>query len=74
MFSIIRNNSNVMPKVKELESFSQAGPVLVYSARIDALPQKSGYKKDALSTTDLSSDWSAFMDDLNTKMLEKIYF
>jgi len=74
MLSTTKNNTKTSVTRKRVRIAPFRKPVLVYNSRTDSLLSEIRGKTKDLDTFDLSADWMCFMDDLNTRMLEKIYF
>ena len=48
--------------------------VVVYNARVDSLLNELTQSAKNLTITNITADWMLFMDDLNSKMFDKISF
>ena len=48
--------------------------VVVYNARVDYLLNELTQSAKNLTITNITADWMLFMDDLNSKMFDKISF
>lgn len=47
-------------------------PVLVYNSRVDTLLNEITVAATKFTISEMATDWSLFMDDLNSKMFDKI--
>ncbi len=74
MLSITKNKTKSSVTSRRPETAPIRQPVLVYNSRIDSLLKELNVEANLVATSDLSTDWTQFMDDLNTKMFNKIYF
>lgn len=48
--------------------------VVVYNARVDSLLNELTHAAKNSTITNFTADWMLFMDDLNSKMFDKISF
>jgi hypothetical protein len=74
MLSITKNKTKSSVPSRSPETAPLRRPVLVYNSRIDSLLEEIKVEHEFISVSNLSKDWSKFMDDLNTKMFDKISF
>ena len=74
MLSITKNKTKSSVTSRRPETAPLRRPVLVYNSRIDSLLEEIKVEHEFISVSNLSKDWSQFMDDLNTKMFNKISF
>ncbi len=66
-------NTSLIPK-----EISNSGkllqPSLVDNSRVDSLLKKIDIESKIETVSDLNQEWTLFIDDLNTKMFDKISF
>jgi hypothetical protein len=74
MLSITKNKTKSSVASKKSKKAPLRRPVLVYNSRIDSLLKEISVEPKRLDVSNLSKDWKMFMDDLNTKMFNKISF
>ena len=74
MLSITKNKTKSSVTSRRPETAPLRRPVLVYNSRIDSLLEEIKVEHEFISVSNLSKDWARFMDDLNTKMFDKISF
>jgi len=74
MLSITKNKTKSSVVSRRSEKAPLRQPVLVYNSRIDSLLKEVKVETKLIAISNLSSDWMQFMDDLNTKMFDKISF
>ena len=74
MLSISKNKTKRSVSSRQPETVTVRQPVLVYNSRIDSLLKEISIEANMAPITNLTSDWMLFMDDLNTRMFDKISF
>ncbi|MFT4669948.1 MAG: hypothetical protein ACI840_002172 [Ulvibacter sp.] len=74
MLSITKNKTKSSVTSRRPETALLRQPVLVYNSRIDSLLKEIKVEVKLVTVSNLSADWSQFMDDLNTRMFDKISF
>ena len=74
MLSITKNKTKSSVTSRRTETVPLRQPVLVYNSRIDSLLKEINVEANLVSVSNLSSDWILFMDDLNSRMFDKISF
>jgi len=74
MLSITKNKTKSSVTSRRPETAPLRQPVLVYNSRIDSLLKEIKVEVKLVTVSNLSGDWMQFMDDLNTKMFDKISF
>lgn len=60
-------------KIKETRT-SERKPVLVYNSRVDSLLKDITKEVQKSTINEVTADWLLFMDDINSKMFDKISF
>ena len=74
MLSITKNKTKKSTAIKRPETVLLRRPVLVYNSSVDSLLEGIEIEANQASLSNLTSDWMLFMDDLNTRMFDKISF
>jgi len=75
MLSITKNKTKKSASIKRPETVLLRRPVLVYNSRVDSLLKDISIEAaNQSSLSNLTSDWMIFMDELNTRMFDKISF
>ena len=74
MLSISKNKTKRSVSSRRPETVTVRQPVLVYNSRIDSLLKEISIEANIAPINNLTSDWMLFMDDLNTRMFDKISF
>jgi hypothetical protein len=74
MLSITKNKAKSSVTSKRPDTAPLRKPVLVYNSRIDSLLKEISVERKLVDASNLSSDWIQFMDDLSTRMFNKISF
>jgi hypothetical protein len=67
------NKSKTLAVTKNSTRMSFRQPTLVYSRNVSSKPKVLDIKLKLPPNTQLAADWMFFMNELNTKMLDKIY-
>ncbi|GHC50087.1 hypothetical protein [Ulvibacter litoralis] len=60
-------------KVKDTLT-TERKPVLVYNSRVDSILNNITEDAEKNTITTVTADWLLFMDDINSKMFDKISF
>tara|TARA_B110000285_G_scaffold32857_1_gene34347 strand:- start:567 stop:791 length:225 start_codon:yes stop_codon:yes gene_type:complete len=74
MLSITKNKTKKAGSQKREETTPLRQPVLVYSSRVDSLLNEIKVTSEIQNAFNLNHEWMLFIDDLNTKMFDKISF
>ena len=74
MLSITKNKTKRSASSRRPKTVEMRQPILVYNSRIDSLLKEISIEAKQAPLTNLTSDWMIFMDDLNTRMFDKISF
>ena len=74
MLSITKNKTKRSASSSRPETVTVRQPVLVYNSRIDSLLKEISIEAHKAPASNLTLDWMSFMDDLNTRMFDKISF
>ncbi len=74
MLSITKNKTKSSVTSRRPETAPLRQPILVYNSRIDSLLKDINVESKFVTVSNLSADWMQFIDDLNTKMFDKISF
>jgi hypothetical protein len=74
MLSITKNKTKTSVTSRRTEIAPLRRPILVYNSRIDSLLKEIKVEDKFLGVSDFSGYWIQFMDDLNTRMFDKISF
>ena len=74
MLSITKNKAKSSVTSRGPKTAPLRKPVLVYNSRIDSLLKEINVEAKFVTVSNLSKDWIQFMDDLNTRMFDKISF
>ena len=67
------NKSKTLTRPKNSNRMSFRQPILVYKRNVNTQRNIQDIELMAPPNTQLAADWMFFMNELNTKMLDKIY-
>ena len=67
------NKSKTFTRPKNSNRMSFRQPILVYNRNVNTQLNAMDTELKAPPNTQLAADWMFFMNELNTKMLDKIY-
>ena len=74
MLSITKNKTKSSVTSRRPETVPLRQPVLVYNSRIDSLLKEINIEANNPVISNVSTDLMQFMDELNTRMFDKISF
>ena len=74
MQSIKDNKSKKLDGPKGHKAGALRQPILIYRSTTSALTKDRAQELNASPNTHLKDDWMSFINELNIKMLKKIYF